>query len=247
MQCSNNMKQMGLAIHNFASSNNSGLPDLLLNLNPDSQNINWYPFFYRLLPYIEQQNLFNLAVNQGAGWNNGVNSRYVKTYVCPSDPTQPASGSTNPDSWAPSSYAPNTYLFSGQVSGNTNGNCPYTLTTVSDGTSNTVAVVERFAYFQQYGFYNDWCYPAASGWWGGVQICAFGEWGAYLPEVNCKPANGGGGPPQYAHPYYPNSAHSSMNTLLLDGSVRGVTSSISSWSWQYALQPNDGQILDNTW
>ena len=85
MQCSNNMKQIGLAIHNYASANNGQLPSLLMYNSNDGYG--WEPFFFILLPYMEQNNLHNQALNSGAGWGNGVNAAVVKTDTCPSDPT----------------------------------------------------------------------------------------------------------------------------------------------------------------
>ena len=35
--------------------------------------------------------------------------------------------------------------------------------------------------------------------------------------------------------------------LLMDGSVRGVSSGITQLTWQYALQPSDGQVLGSDW
>jgi prepilin-type processing-associated H-X9-DG protein len=38
-----------------------------------------------------------------------------------------------------------------------------------------------------------------------------------------------------------------INVCLMDGSVRTVTSGVSQYSWNLALQPADGQVFDNTW
>jgi prepilin-type N-terminal cleavage/methylation domain-containing protein len=43
------------------------------------------------------------------------------------------------------------------------------------------------------------------------------------------------------------SPHAVMITGLGDGSVRTVTSSISTATWYYACQPNDGQVLGSDW
>src|SRR5262250_1780029 len=59
MKCSNNLKQMGLAVHNFASANNDRMP---YGWYPTGQNGTWTmaagSVFYVLLPYIEQDNLY---------------------------------------------------------------------------------------------------------------------------------------------------------------------------------------------
>ena len=51
MQCQNNLKQLGLACHNFASANNDALP----MFGEAEQGAHWTAF---LLPYIEQDNLY---------------------------------------------------------------------------------------------------------------------------------------------------------------------------------------------
>ncbi len=160
MSCSNNMKQIGLAIHNYASANNGQLPSLLMYNANDGYG--WEPFFFILLPYMEQNNLHNQALNSGAGWGNGVNAAVVKTYICPSDPTI-SNGlcTTGAGGWGASSYAPVQSLFgpnattieSGQYGQGNNSTgvlqvgyeypSPYTLVTITDGTSNQVAVVEQ--------------------------------------------------------------------------------------------------------
>ncbi|MDR1493941.1 MAG: DUF1559 domain-containing protein [Planctomycetaceae bacterium] len=57
MQCSNNLKQMGLAVHNFHDSKN-GLPPIVV--------FTWRPSIYMLLyPYLEQQALYDKMESQG--------------------------------------------------------------------------------------------------------------------------------------------------------------------------------------
>ena len=34
---------------------------------------------------------------------------------------------------------------------------------------------------------------------------------------------------------------------MMDGSVRPVTSGVSQYSWNLALNPADGQVFDNSW
>ena len=67
----------------------------------------------------------------------------------------------------------------------------------------------------------------------------YGQFGSYLPQIAYRPAQ--------AHPYYPNTAHSVMLVMLMDGSVRGVSSSISAGTWNAVLIPDDGAVLGNDW
>src|SRR5438445_9514415 len=56
MACSNNLKQLGLACHNYEGSNNAFPPGLTQFKNSSNQFTGESLFVY-LLPYIEQDNL----------------------------------------------------------------------------------------------------------------------------------------------------------------------------------------------
>jgi Protein of unknown function (DUF1559) len=43
------------------------------------------------------------------------------------------------------------------------------------------------------------------------------------------------------------TGHDTMNITMLDGSVRGVNQTISQQTWNYVMQPNDGQALGTDW
>src|SRR5262249_8475439 len=153
-------------------------------------------------------------------------------------------------------YAPNYYMFGdSNVYNSTTGQYisqgRYTVANIPDGTSNTVAVVERIASFVYYGWANAAIYPLSqsnSGWNSNGSVYGHGEAGTppagspllYGPQVNCK-VTGSNWPAGEAHPYMPNSRHSTCQTLLMDGSVRGVNGSVSQTTWSYACTPSDGQ------
>jgi prepilin-type N-terminal cleavage/methylation domain-containing protein len=245
MSCSNNLKQQGLAIHNYASANQDRLPPLLVYRNP----IGWQPFFYTLLPYMEQDNVYNRAQGSGAGWGNGNNATVVKTFLCPSDPSH-ANGmvTAGAGGWSGSSYAPNYYLFATSVTYNgTTGiydfGSQYTIGNIPDGSSNQVAIVERFTSFPAYGWSNATFYPESAYYWGWNSYgSVYGVWGLYAPQI--RPSLSGSNP---AHPYYPNTAHASCQVLLMDGSVRGVSGGVSDTTWSNACTPDDGQVLGSDW
>src|ERR1700756_4294441 len=70
-ECMNNLKQLGLAFHNYHDA---------FKVLPYEQT--GPSFFTMLLPYIEQQTLVPLvAANTTAAWDN---AKPVKTYICPS-------------------------------------------------------------------------------------------------------------------------------------------------------------------
>ena len=79
LSCSNNLKQLGLAAQNYASSNTDQLPPLV-----SAQGTYNGTILFTLLPYVEQQALYSqrIAANP-ANTYSGANP--VKTYYCPSD------------------------------------------------------------------------------------------------------------------------------------------------------------------
>jgi prepilin-type N-terminal cleavage/methylation domain-containing protein len=59
-QCNNNLHQLGLAIHNFAGTQNGVVPSLSINPGGVPQS-----FHFQLLPYMEQTPLYNAGIVAG--------------------------------------------------------------------------------------------------------------------------------------------------------------------------------------
>jgi type II secretory pathway pseudopilin PulG len=115
MSCTNNLKQMALATHNYH--------DTYLKLPPGKiTTVTGFGGPYRtnwaiaILPYVEQQALYDLyrqEENNNSTWNmENVNTKQVDAYVCPSDlrvdaPNtngNPESGPGSGQEWARASY-----------------------------------------------------------------------------------------------------------------------------------------------
>jgi len=248
MTCSNNLKQMGVAIHNYASANQEKLPGGMQGGCVGNPQVASSPFFFTLLPFIEQDNVFRTVGASGTAWDGGGASTVIKTYLCPSDPTHSNGISTVANGWAATSYARNYYLFDlgGGYQASQGGwyytLSKYTVGNIPDGTSNTVAITERYASYVNYNWSGLWSHHGQDRFhWGYYQWApVYGPWGIYPPQVGVKP--------NQAHPYYANSGHSStIQTLMMDGSVRGVGAGVSSTTWSYAIQPDDGQPLGSNW
>jgi len=156
---SNNLKQIGLAIHNChdtykklpttrscfprtpASNEGWGIPSQRPSLMGTMH--------YHLLPFIEQKNVYNATY--GNSWrdspNGGKADTVIKTYISALDPTITGSGQSS--DWGnrgQTSYSANWHAFGGgwgedwQIAGKARIPASF-----SDGTSNTIAFVERYA------------------------------------------------------------------------------------------------------
>jgi prepilin-type processing-associated H-X9-DG protein len=106
-QCVNNLKQIGLAVHNYLQVNECVPPGALPTYNPTGKNIinnGSFSALARLLPYVEQQALssasnFSVAVLNSADGvliNQTVLLARINSYLCPSDTAPSWFGSVNP-------------------------------------------------------------------------------------------------------------------------------------------------------
>jgi prepilin-type N-terminal cleavage/methylation domain-containing protein len=131
MQCTNNLKQIGLAIHSCHDAYGK-LPPICGPF--PSPTANGYvatgssyqgigvPYQF-LLPFMEQDALFKLNLNgtNNLGWNAGnAYSIPVKTYICPSDPSVGPNGSCPQNPGGPPYAAATSYAVNGLVFGGCN-------------------------------------------------------------------------------------------------------------------------------
>jgi type II secretory pathway pseudopilin PulG len=163
MSCSNNAKQLALALHNYASASKSNTPPVTTSrASVPIQGAYTGSIFFNLLPYIEQDSVFQLGIRAadpqvstwtvptGVGTSN-VASTPIKTFQCPSDSSMADGFAVNPPNppgaWAGTSYRANFALFGNAPS---QGGAPgdksvYPIGEIPDGSSNTQAFVCTFA------------------------------------------------------------------------------------------------------
>jgi prepilin-type N-terminal cleavage/methylation domain-containing protein/prepilin-type processing-associated H-X9-DG protein len=94
LQCANNLKQLGLALHNYMDTNNGLPPNGLFTYNGSAmvQTSPWSALA-RVLPCLEQENLFrNIDFSTGYSTQPFVSSRRVATYICPAEVNDRGSG-----------------------------------------------------------------------------------------------------------------------------------------------------------
>ncbi len=158
ISCSNNLKQIGLAIHNYESATKRLPPSACIN--PLATNNGSWSIHGRLLPYLEQGSLYN-QIDLSIGWSNyPVISRFrVPVYVCPADPKGDllrdtgVTGSTSGIFLYPTTYGfnfgtwfiydPTTHRGSDGI---TYPNAKMPLAAVTDGTSHTLLAAEVHAW-----------------------------------------------------------------------------------------------------
>jgi prepilin-type N-terminal cleavage/methylation domain-containing protein/prepilin-type processing-associated H-X9-DG protein len=107
MQCSNNLKQIGIAVHSYHDATNRTPYSWSPNGYGYNDNGRSWSWMTQIFPYIEQQNLYAQAqfgtpgTLAGAPWGSGapaapaftfnqlaaVHATMIKTFQCPSDPS----------------------------------------------------------------------------------------------------------------------------------------------------------------
>jgi prepilin-type N-terminal cleavage/methylation domain-containing protein/prepilin-type processing-associated H-X9-DG protein len=268
-QCSNNLKQIGLATHNLNDTRKILPPmcapagDQVITMAGQYNGATGFNVFDWLLPYVEQDNLYKAAnfsiltsVNGRAVYNTE-----VPTYLCPSDTSAPGNhcNTTNggANGWVVGNYSAN-YLIFGNPTAATQtqreqgaGRIPQTF---QDGTSNVIMFTERYGTCGSSGVAN------SASTYGNLWSDSWATWRPVFCVNNTSqvPFNAG-----YTRCFLfqvqPNwitgcdssraqSPHSNgINCCLGDGSVRFVTSGISADTWANACDPRDGTPLGTDW
>lgn len=246
MKCQNNMKQIVLATHSYATVHDDRLPTIDGGLLGPNKG---HSFFFAILPYVEQGNVYAFykeSVRRSAVFP------FIRLFVCPSDPT--FQGEVN---LPLSSYAANAQVF--------NGN-PGLVRSFSDGTSQTLIFAERYARrCQQESFY----WPV-SDFGTSARRATFADGGPLLGWQNpgdVWPVTTGNPPVTRANhprvekfqvapmppnekcsPVIPQTPHKSgMVVGVGDGSVRILSPAISAETFWGAVTPAGGEVLGSDW
>ncbi len=276
-QCSNNLKQIGLAFHNYHDVNKqmpTGAMDGGVPVSTAWQTCcNWndanaaaenaagqmddrtgFSWLYQITPFIEQDNLYHLP-NRAT-----VYATPIKIYYCPS-----ARVPTVYSGLAKSDYAAcagNTWAADGGgvvVHSNYAGKYSYpivTIPTISDGTSNTLMVAEKWLHPNQQGKDGGDNEPFVNAGWdedhvrvtGGTYGCeyCFGSTSATSVTIDRTPRpnlDAPNGPSTIWNESFGSPHSSGLNALMADGSVHMVAFSIDPTVWSAVGTRNGGEPL----
>jgi len=160
-KCQNNLKQIGLALHNFENSNGR-FPPAGIYPRATAAGDAW-SHLTRILPYIEQGNTYKqVDFTLAANVQDEVTRQRIATYLCPSemqDEMKPATSTSGPGAINryPSNYAANvgTWMVwdpntgqggDGAITYTSDSNGGNKVGDFADGLSNTVGYAEVKAY-----------------------------------------------------------------------------------------------------
>ena len=259
--CTNNIKQLGVAVQAYASTYQDNLPDAVSATNNVPKDQYNGSLHLTILPYIEQTAIFNAGLtNLNSTWDgsipntpntNSVKSAVIKTYLCPSDPSMNSGFPSNRgQDWAATCYPSNWMVFGLTTTGSAHTS-KYKVGNIPDGTSNTIAFAEKSGGYKPgtddgslwalaIGF-NSWDMKYAPVFAASGQTYSRGtnNWSS-TPQTGITPST--------ADPTRASSYHTGTVLVgLVDGSVRGVNSSITQPTWQNVITPDDNNVLGSDW
>ncbi|MCA9015641.1 MAG: DUF1559 domain-containing protein [Planctomycetaceae bacterium] len=260
-QCKNNLKQIGLAIHNY-----NDVYTCLPNANCGISETSGGSLFVSILPFIDQANaykLFDFNLSNSDPYNVAVTSQVLPFYMCPTSPMRRAVPGCSSDSGrAPGHYAVcggtedyNIYWsYYGDPNPVQNGAIVYTGSTagkirfrdITDGSSNTLMIGETAYNLPDYKF--------SSGSCSGQSRYSFTYWSNPYPGSTVCNTKGDFNPKDVANDsIYDSSWTSSFRSdhvggvqfTFVDGSVHFISENIDASLLDALATRNGGEVISD--
>ena len=263
IQCANNLRQLGLAMHNYHAAHGS-FPPGAIGINPATGNQGEggrirTPFVAFLLPYIEETARYDIYDFSRSGFRQAaVVGTYMSVWNCPSDTPHRMWHADDSFQEHKGNYGviwgQNTYMDQVKRS-------PFfldygaSIAHIRDGTSNTLAMTEMLQAPSEQGqpidrrarIWNDGssCYQISTKLTPNSSAPDTGRC-ADRPEMGLPCINSGGNPPQDymgARSRHPGGVHA----LMCGGSVHFASESIQLDVWQALSSQAGGEPIQPPW
>lgn len=275
MQCSNNLKQIGLAFHNFHDTyghlpgggrDGVGLP--LDHTKTSSAAVAGWNWTYHILPFIEQQNVFDMGDdNDYSNSNTIVGQQGINAYYCPTrrTPTGYASGLLHRADYAGNAGERDVASVGnlrqggnvgrrGVVRQTDSSGWKVTIERIRDGSSNTIMVAEKALHDSSHGDEGGDNERWHNSGWDEDAV----RYGAHVNGQGIVPIPDNDAPDRensYAfgrpeltingqfttkwHPYFGSAHTGGMNACLADGSVRFIPYTVDGEAFRRASLADD--------
>jgi len=255
--CKNNMKQLGLALHNYHDTHRLFPPGMIYRVvtssTPSGKRT---PFCVHLLPFIDKANVYNLydhnrnwhdTVHDPIPTGNGVRLVPLPVWQCPTD--RDAIWSANPDGSIRGNYGVNwgQGTFGTQIKPAPFNNAfGARFRDITDGSSNTLAMMEMLKPETSANDYRAWIWNDEPET---VVMTRVGP-NSSAPDlvVNCVsegdrlPCTGsitGSGRSNASRSLHVGGVH----VLMCDGAVRFVSENIDLATWQALSSMSGGEVI----
>ena len=264
-QCKNNLKQLGLAIHNYESSSNVFPPSSTSaftrgvwnwpGAGPNDRTIHLHSFASLVLPHLEGSNIYNRIdynVSSLAPINRDMASQILPFYRCPSytgaefsrDPYYVTT--VGSDKFAIRNYvamgAKTVIGLSGAVpaDGVMYPGSKIGFRDITDGTSNTVMIAETRE--ENASVWIDGSTAAVAARW--LDLTSPGFTGGSVSINHAPYFPGGVFPASIGQNWGPSSSHTGgAHHLLCDGSVRFLSENMDVLLYDGLVSRNGGEVL----
>lgn len=260
-QCKNNLKQIGLAMHNYHDQCNT-FPYGCLNVGTYHTRDTW---MQQILPMIDQAPLYTSYQADMSQWVMdvvpAVRDKTLSALQCPSDPSSPAKGAAGGTRSGGDGFQGNYVVCVGKTQNHVgnpdNGglfswNSRNGLKSCIDGSSNTILASEVMIR----GAANTGGWGEGGGYWGGGEGGGFGFTTMYPPNSSvadqvytCKSLTWPNAPCQSQNNYdtqriLARSYHTGgVHTTMADGAVRFISNNIDVNVFNSLGTRNGGEVV----
>ncbi|QDU06985.1 DUF1559 domain-containing protein [Gimesia aquarii] len=273
--CKNNMKQLGLALHNYHETHRIFPPAYIDNVPATNtshlapSNLNALGWGTMILPFMDQAPLYNevgtqtgnFAFNWMDGNQDGTGSvadaivaaqTVLPGFICPTDPMEGINKDMN-------NFGKSNYICSASTSANNRqgvmfANSTTRMKTVTDGTTNTIFLLERTT--EDDGSTSTNCGGSPCTWRGALWIGPrlSGSTVAWHPGVSSLDVTNSGGAnatylingssATWGSAWIASSSHEGgIHITLGDGSVRFLSENIDRLTYLALVTPNKKEVV----